>query len=77
MIGLTADETAEFERLDHQFSIDQSGNCAWDFESEPKTRDERRWLDLYRKHEAAWTAWLVTEGQWVAGVPLEPSSVRF
>jgi hypothetical protein len=52
-IGLTADETAEFERLDQLSPVDHFGNCAWDFEGDPKTATERRWLALYLKRESA------------------------
>jgi hypothetical protein len=51
-IGLTVDETAEFERLDRLSPVGDLGNCLWDFEGAPKTTDEKRWLELYRKHEA-------------------------
>jgi hypothetical protein len=52
LIGLTVDETAEFERLDRRSPVDALGNCLWDFEGGPRTPDEKRWLELYRKHEA-------------------------
>jgi hypothetical protein len=51
LIGLTVDETAEFERLDRLSPLDHLGNCLWDFEGDPKTTDEKRWLKLYIKHE--------------------------
>jgi hypothetical protein len=59
LIGLTVDETAEFERLDRLSPVDRSGKCLWDFEGEPKTPDEKRWLELYRKHEAGSSTWPV------------------
>jgi hypothetical protein len=58
IIGLTGDETSEFERLDRLMPLDHQGNFAWDFEGEAKTPEEQRWFELYRKHEAAWSAWL-------------------
>jgi hypothetical protein len=58
IIGLTGDETSEFERLDQQLPLDHSGNVSWDFERGPKTEVEKRWLELYRKHETAWNEWL-------------------
>jgi hypothetical protein len=39
LIGLTADEMLEFERLDRLSSVDHLGNCTWDFESDPKTQE--------------------------------------
>jgi hypothetical protein len=62
LIGLTADETAEFERLDRLSPVDHLGNCLWDFEGDPQTPDEKRWLVLYRRHEASSSTWLAAEG---------------
>ena len=61
-IGLTADETAEFERLDRLSPVDPLGNCLWDFEGDPKTPDEKRWLELYRKREAGSSTWPAAKG---------------
>jgi len=69
LIGLTADETLEFEQLDRLSPVDHLGNCAWNFEGEPKTFEEKRWLELYRKHETGWSDWLAAEGGWVVAVP--------
>ncbi|MEH2561999.1 hypothetical protein [Bradyrhizobium sp. AZCC 2289] len=71
LIELTADETLEFERLDRLSSVDNLGNCAWDFESDPKTPEQKRWPELYRKHETGWRLWLAAEGDWVVAVPLK------
>jgi hypothetical protein len=65
LIGLTVDETAEFERLDRLSPVDPLGNCLRDFEGDPKTPDEKRWLELYRKHEAGSSTWPAAEGGWV------------
>lgn len=61
LIGLTIEETREFERLDHLSLDSHSGNGAWSFDEEPATPEERRWLELYRKHETGWSAWLAAE----------------
>jgi hypothetical protein len=61
-IGLTVDETAEFERLDRLSPVDHLGNCLWDFEGAPKTPDEKRWLELYRKREAGSSTWPAAQG---------------
>jgi hypothetical protein len=50
LIGLTVGETREFERLDELIS---------DLSSAPT--DERRWLVLYDKHEAAVRVYLSTQ----------------
>ncbi len=54
MVGLTAEETSEFERLDNSPPLDENGSPAWTFDGVPSTPRERRWLELYRKHEQAW-----------------------
>jgi len=61
-IGLTVDETAEFERLDRLSPVDHLDNCLWDFEGDPKTPDEKRWLELYRKREAGSSTWPTAKG---------------
>jgi hypothetical protein len=64
-IGLTIDETAEFERLDRLSPVDHLGNCLWNFEGDPKTPDEKRWLELYRKNEGGSSTWPAAEGGWL------------
>jgi hypothetical protein len=71
LIGLTAEETLEFERLDRRSPVDHLGNCTWDFESDPKTLEQKRWLELYRKHETGWRLWLAAEGDWAVAVPID------
>ncbi len=56
LIGLTIDETREFERLDE--SMRDSGSEPTD---ERNSRNERRWLVLYDKHDAAVRLYLSTE----------------
>jgi len=59
LIGLTLEETFEFERLDSEQSSALVGRQA-----ETDRRDlrpvagEQRWLELYAKHEGAWKAWM-------------------
>ena len=47
LIGLTLDETREFERLD-QLILNLSPASA-----DARSRNERRWLMLYDRHKAA------------------------
>lgn len=55
LVGLTAAETQEFETLDSLPPSDSSGNrIAWTFGGEPTTTREKRWLQLYTKHDEAW-----------------------
>lgn len=56
LVGLTLDETTEFERLDEAIldSVSEEvDNC--------RVRKERRWLVLYDKHDAALRNYLSTE----------------
>ncbi|WP_027572840.1 hypothetical protein [Bradyrhizobium sp. WSM1743] len=58
LIGLSPEETAEFEALD------LASNETVHFTSEIRARKgaaaegEVRWLELYSKHEGAWRAWI-------------------
>jgi len=60
LIGLTSEETFEFERLDSKLVLDPE-----DGQAELRGRDiwhaagEQRWLELYEKHEGAWRTWKV------------------
>lgn len=57
LVGLTISETIEFETLD---SVDARPNA--DLRSnEPLIRQDKhdeRWLELYVKHEQAWSTWM-------------------
>jgi hypothetical protein len=48
LIGLTSDETREFECLDELMS-----NVSFEPTDDSRSLNERRWLVLYDKHEAA------------------------
>ena len=55
LVGLTLAETHEFETLDALAPSDSSGNrLGWTFGGEPTTSREKRWLELYTKHDEAW-----------------------
>jgi hypothetical protein len=58
---LTIEEAREFEMLDALPPFDDCGNVAWNFEGEPTTRREKRWLELYTKLSA--------------GAPISPRSL--
>jgi len=53
LAGLTFEETIEFEALEALPPLDDNGNVGWTSEGEPTTPREKRWLELYRKHERA------------------------
>jgi len=60
LIGLTIEETFEFETLDRQPALDEAGkHVAWDEDGIPTTVREKRWLELYSKHDGAWRLWMV------------------
>src|SRR3954469_3054772 len=57
LMGLSLEETAEFEALD--LSPKQTGQVAETaLSKESAAPDEVRWLELYSKHERAWRAWI-------------------
>ena len=56
LIGLTIDETREFERLDELISDLSSAPT-----DDSRSINERRWLVLYDKHESAVRAYLSLE----------------
>ncbi|OAF16723.1 hypothetical protein [Bradyrhizobium neotropicale] len=59
LIGLTPEETFEFERLDSEQLPGQAGRpVARDGDAPWQAAGERRWLELYEKHEGAWKAWM-------------------
>jgi hypothetical protein len=59
LIGLTLEETFEFETLDSLPALDESGkHLAWDENGTPTTLQEKRWLELYSKHDNAWRLWM-------------------
>ena len=53
LIGLTSAETREFETLDSLSPAD-GDRVAWTFDGVPTTSREKRWLQLYTKHDEAW-----------------------
>jgi hypothetical protein len=55
LIGLSAAETREFQALDSQSPSDGE-EIGWTFGGEPTTRREKRWLELYTRHNEAWRA---------------------
>ena len=55
LVGLTAAETREFETLDSLPPSDSGGNrINWTFAGGPTTNREKRWLELYTRHDEAW-----------------------
>ncbi|QOZ47351.1 hypothetical protein XH89_30590 [Bradyrhizobium sp. CCBAU 53340] len=57
LIGLTPEETFEFERLDREPNESRTEAIWIERDSQPAP-GERRWLELYAKHEDAWKVWM-------------------
>lgn len=58
LIGLTFEETFEFERLDSQPVVGPDGEIARDATVLRPVAGEQRWQELYIKHEGAWKTWM-------------------
>jgi hypothetical protein len=59
LVGLTIEETSEFETLDGHAAIDNGrGQVLWDASDQPGPSRHGRWLELYAKHEQAWSQWM-------------------
>ncbi|WP_027532882.1 hypothetical protein [Bradyrhizobium sp. WSM3983] len=57
LIGLTPEETFEFERLDSEPNGGRTEAIRIERSSRPAP-GEQRWLELYAKHEDAWKVWM-------------------
>jgi hypothetical protein len=55
LIGLTVEETFEFETLDERPPVANDRDVAR--ATGPVTEREVRWLELYTKHANAWKQW--------------------
>lgn len=69
LIGLTFEETFEFERLDSRTLVSlqarREDDGLW------PASGEQRWLDLYAKHEGAWKAWMAqSRSEWLESFKL-------
>jgi hypothetical protein len=54
LAGLTAAETREFELLDAEPPVDERGRLLeWEISEDDFPPNQKRWLELYRKHKAA------------------------
>jgi hypothetical protein len=57
LVGLTIEETSEFEALDGLATVG-SGKVLWDESGQLGSKRRGRWLELYAKHEHAWCQWM-------------------
>jgi hypothetical protein len=58
LIGLTIEETLEFETPDNLSALDEpGGQVARNENGAPIATREKRWRELYRKHDIAWMEW--------------------
>lgn len=62
LVGLTIEETVEFERLDG-LAILNGGNVFWQEPDLPAANPQKRWLELYTKHDSAWAQWMAERRQ--------------
>lgn len=59
LVGLTIEETIEFERLDSPAARRlTNGQVLWDGRDVVPSKPDQRWLELYAKHERAWREWM-------------------
>lgn len=59
LIGLSLDETFEFERLDSRSASVEAGEFAGQGQVVlPTEANDQRWQELYAKHEGAWKVWI-------------------
>ena len=59
LVGLTMEETLEFEQLDRFGPLDESCiDDAVNFGETAIVSREKRWLELYMKHDDAWKSWM-------------------
>ena len=73
LVGLTSAETREFETLD-SLSPSDGDRVAWTFNGVPTTGREKRWLQLYTKHDEAWKTWKTANGRKPVAVGQLPRS---
>src|SRR4051812_30058968 len=55
LAGLSFEETREFETLD-ALPPPEGERISWTFGGQPSTQREKRWLELYTRHNEAWKA---------------------
>jgi hypothetical protein len=59
LVGLTQEETSEFELLDGEQAVDGvTGQSASGEGDRSWGAGRLRWVELYEKHEEAWKAWM-------------------
>jgi hypothetical protein len=69
LVGLTVEETSEFELLDGRGPFVESG---FDGARSFSGSNGKRWLELYHTHEEAWKIWLSKASQ--SRMVAEPST---
>ena len=57
LVGLTLEETFEFEGLDGHPALDEVGPAIARGDRNG-ARCARRWAELYAKHDSAWRVWM-------------------
>lgn len=61
LVGLTIEETLEFETLDSLAALGwRGGHVLWEESGLPANKQQTRWLELYAQHERAWSEWMAS-----------------
>jgi hypothetical protein len=55
LVGLSREETSEFERLEATLPVLHRDGAGSD---QPLSSPDPRWLELYGKHDLAWLNWI-------------------
>ncbi|EIG58388.1 hypothetical protein FXB41_31205 [Bradyrhizobium canariense] len=58
LVGLTSSETVEFERLDSPEGSLGGPSLLQEHLRLGQNNSDERWLELYLKHERAWSVWM-------------------
>lgn len=59
LIGLTLEETFEFEKLDLLPELHENGShVLWEAGGRSGAALAERWMELYSKHDRAWIQWM-------------------
>jgi hypothetical protein len=59
LVGLTISETIEFEALDNPGARPDGADLLGEDRSARQDKRAQLWLELYVKHERAWSDWMV------------------
>jgi hypothetical protein len=58
LVGLTMEETSEFENIENPSALNSRDADAASAATDVAMSREKRWLALYLKHDEAWKMWM-------------------